>query len=203
MTIPDLRQALSSLSENRSNNNSNNNNEINNNKINNSTNNSTNNNSLSECNKLNFLDIAIYIGIVMIFIKSVNSEYKDIYGKSSEIPEGKYYINGKPDNSDTIEKILSKINILSDTYNNTVKWRRSLIVSIFSSIIISIFSFKKFPSGKEFLLIVLPIFVSFYASFNYYSYHYDKYPSDYIKQNVTNLEKKLHKLTIDNKKKKD
>ncbi len=172
----------------------------------------------SNISMLGVIDILTYALLIFVFYKALKSEYADLYtNPNHDVPSGKYYVQGKLSDKDIpaplmsntppkeknkendsqtrklsyIKKILDKIDILADTHQNTVKWRRCVILSIFSSVLISILVLNKFPTGKEFLLLVLPIFGTFYASFNYYSYHYDRYPSQFTKENTSAIRELL------------
>ncbi len=137
------------------------------------------------------LDLMAYSALVYACYKAVASEHKDMYsnGDSKLIGDGhgKYYYKGKKDDKDTVETLLDKINILADTSKNTVKWRRCLILGTVSALIVSLLTFNRFPTGKQFFMILLPIFGTFYASFNYYEYHYDRYPREYIHENTKQI----------------
>lgn len=111
--------------------------------------------------------------------------------------KGKYYIKGKPENTDTINELLNKIKISSNCEGSTVKWRRCLLLSIIISILIALVIMQKFPSGRDFFLMVFLAFIMLYFSFSYYEYHYNKYPAININKSVNYIRNKLDLKNIE------
>lgn len=145
------------------------------------------------------LDILIYSGISFACYKAITSEHADLY-TSPETKEkgdgyGKYYYSGKGKDTDSIETLLDKLIILSNTGKNTVKWRRCLIYSVLATSFIVALKEENIPRGKDFLLIMLPIFGFFYSSFNFYEHHYDKYCREYTHYNLDQVRMKITDLS--------
>lgn len=105
--------------------------------------------------------------------------------------KGKYYVKGQPKNTDSVNELLNKIKISSSCGSNTVKWRRSLLMSIVICILISLIILEKFPDGKSLFLMVFITFIVIYFSFSYYEYHYEKYPMINIDKSVNYIRNKL------------
>ena len=103
---------------------------------------------------------------------------------------GKYFMKGRYENGDKITDLLDKIIFLSNTDNRVVKWRRCMIISLGLGIIISLFHIKTYDIRIH-LLTVLLIFMGFYLMYSYYKFHFDVYPTGYIKENISIIKKKL------------
>lgn len=141
----------------------------------------------------------IYIIIIVIFIRAVKAEKLDMYcpanvkefcGECGD-GKGKFYIKNKGDENDSVSELLTKISNGASYDFKTVKWRRSIILAIVASILISLVVLQTIPSGHTFFMMVVLIFLVFYGSFSYYKFHYDKFPVHNIKQNVEMIRKKL------------
>lgn len=146
-----------------------------------------------ESNNISWIiNIIIYIGLGLIFLKIFKSEKLDLFCPKEVKQQcdkcgdgfGKYYVDGKSSKKDNIDILLNKINILADTQINTVKWRRCLMLSIISALLIGVIVYGKIFDGNKMVKITLCIFMVYYGSFSYYNYHYDKYQSQYIKENI-------------------
>lgn len=143
------------------------------------------------------IKIVVFILFALIVLWCLRSEKKDMFcpeqhcdSKLCGDGKGKWYQGGMPKTEDTTSDTLDKIVYLSEIESRTVKWRRSLILSlVVMGIIYAIGS--KVPSMKDFFLTLIPVFVVVYGSFSYYQYHYYKFPQEFIKQNVDKLRKKI------------
>lgn len=168
------------------------------------------NNKDNNIDSLGLIDLAIYTGFLLLFFRINNTEKKDLFcpGNVENFckekcgdGKGKYYIEGKSNSKDTIKTLLNKINLLSDTNQNTVKWRRCCMLAIISGFVICLLVLRKIPKGRDFFLMVVSIFLIYYGSFNYYSFHYDKFPSEFIKENTGIIRDLLEKKNDVNSKK--
>lgn len=138
--------------------------------------------------------------------KAINGEKLDLYCPA-EVKKycknlcgdnkGKYYIKGQPKNTDTVNELLNKIKISANCGSNTVKWRRSLLISVVVCILVSLVVLEKFPDGKSLFLMVFIAFIVISSSFSYYEYHYEKYPMINIDKSVNYIRNKLKLENID------
>jgi len=111
--------------------------------------------------------------------------------------KGKYYIKGEPKSSDSVNQLLNKIKLSSNVASNTVKWRRSLLLSVVIVILISLVVLEKFPCGKQLVLMVFLAFIIIYFSFSYYEYHYEKYPVNNIHKSINYIRDQLNLKNLD------
>jgi hypothetical protein len=146
------------------------------------------------------IDIIIYIIVIFLVIKAYKSEALDLFcGKDVKSycknlcgdNKGKYYVDGQGDKDDSIPTLLSKIEINASADDNTVKWRRSLLLAFICTMLIFIVVLTKLPTGTELITTVLIIFIITYFSFSFYQYHYYRYPTFNIHKNVNLLRQKL------------
>lgn len=64
-----------------------------------------------------------------------------------------------------------KLNMLIDCDDKLPKWRRCIIISFISSLLISIAVLRRFLLG-EFITILIINYTCFYMSFSFYQYHF-------------------------------
>lgn len=151
-------------------------------------------------------DICLYSLLCLGTYKAYKAERLDLYCPA-EIKKyckdkcgdnkGKYYEKGQPKNSDNINELLNKIKISTNCEASTVKWRRSLLLAMIISLLISLIILQRFPSGKEMFLMVFITFIIIYFSFSYYEYHYNKYPMININKSVNYIRNKLRLENIE------
>jgi hypothetical protein len=150
---------------------------------------------------MNITTIIVYIIVIFLLIKAYKSEALDIFcppgckeydKKYCGDGKGKYYINGMGNDKDDIPVLLNKIELNANIDENTVKWRRCLVLAIISSILLFLIVFSKLPSGSELMMSILIIFLVFYFSFSFYQWHYTKFPAFNIYKNINILRKKLN-----------
>lgn len=147
------------------------------------------------------IDVIIYIIVIFLIIKAYKSEALDLFcGKGCDSYDkkfcgdnkGKYYVDGQGNKSDSVSTLLSKIEINADTDENTVKWRRSLLLAFICTLLIFIVVLAKLPTGTELITTLLIIYIIVYFSFSFYQYHYYRYPTFNIHKNVNLLRQKLN-----------
>ncbi len=148
---------------------------------------------------MNLSDIVVYVILIIFLVFAIKSEKLDLFCPKDKKKydceacgdgKGKYYIDGKYEEDDDVDKILLKIEWLSEYNEKTVKWRRVYILSFFSVVLYSLLT-GTLSSGKKALLLFLSMFIIFYSSFSYYYFHFEKFPEHYIKNNIYHLRKKL------------
>jgi len=107
---------------------------------------------------------------------------------------------GKPSKKDDTLDNLNKIQWLSGSVNNDVLWRRSIVIAIFSAVLLSFaidYNILLYDPSK-FLLIVFLIFLTSYFSINYYRHHVLWRRNKFINTHVRKIKSKLN-LTQHNK----
>lgn len=142
------------------------------------------------------INIFAYILLALLLTFAISEEKRDLFcpdGCTSwdsnlcKDGNGKYYNDGKITNTDSVTDTLEKIAYLTDTDDRTVKWRRSIIISIIIVIAISIMILNRVPTGSELFLYTGIIFIGIYSSFSFYEFHYYKYPKQYVKDAVQSV----------------
>lgn len=141
---------------------------------------------------LGIINILLLICIALIVYYILQLELKDIFcsnGFKGGIKGdgcGKHLYNGKPESTDTLDQSLNKVLYLADYNKKSVKWRRCLVASFIGAFVIIAILNERIPKVTELLMTMLIIFVTMYAFYNYFQYHYDDIQGEYIKQNVKN-----------------
>ncbi len=143
----------------------------------------------------NIFNIFGYIFFLIILIFFINKESDDLFSnkdrnkKETEFGDGygKYLFSNKFQLNDSSEIIRKKIENLSNFQETLPKWRRSLGISVLITLLISLIFYKKLISFNKFLMYIIICFVVINFSFSFYSYHYDKYAIEYIKENLKHL----------------
>ena len=148
---------------------------------------------------MNISLIIPYIVIIYLLYYAITFERLDLFCPGCSTfdrtkcgdGKGKYYNGGLGKNTDTVSKLLDKIQLSSECDVNTVKWRRSLILSIIGIFLVYIIVLRRIPQGDEFFLSVLLMFIVIYGSFSYYQFHYNRYPTYNINKNLELIRSKL------------
>ena len=141
------------------------------------------------------VNIIFYTLVIFFIAFLVKLEVKDTFCSNGVVGGGvtgdgygKNIYGGIPADNDTLNVSLEKIIFLSKSGQKTVKWRRSLIVSLLCSILIMFILNSRLADKRELLSITLIIFVMVYASYSFFQYHYDDFQARYIQENVQNIE---------------
>ena len=112
---------------------------------------------------------------------------------------------GKPDKNDKIIDHLNKIQWLNNSFKQDVIWRRSIIIGVFTGILIAlcidIDIILNQPS--KLLFIIITIFMVSYFSLNYYNRHFlwrrSKFVNTHIRKIKSNLKLPLYNKIDENK----
>lgn len=96
------------------------------------------------------------------------------------------YVYSAPQDTDTLAQTLRKIGNCLTYERKTVRWRRSLMISIISIILLFLFIYTRFPTPKECLLHVAIVFVVSYFIWQNYVANVSK---NAIKIGQDNIEK--------------
>ncbi len=147
---------------------------------------------------LNIIGYLVLLFIIVYYVMEVES--RDMFcptgSKKFKQPpckdgNGKNHSENRPAPDDSIDTSLNKIANLSRLELQTVRWRRALILSFISAVLISLLVFRKLFSFPKFLLIMLLIFIPFYTSISYFNFHHAKYGNIYIEENIQAIKDKL------------
>lgn len=144
-------------------------------------------------------DVVMYLilALATIFIWWVES--KDIKcptfsssDKECENGGGMSFSYTKPNDTDTCQKLVEKIYKGAGAEQGSIKWRRSLVlsVSIMAVMWILVGSPGTLPDWRVLYLSILIAYVILFGSFNYYSYHVFGKAEQWMKDSIRELETK-------------
>lgn len=150
------------------------------------------------------MDILCYTVVIFLYIRSRRQENLDLFCPKEvknfdrcecDDGKGKYYVENKGRDTDTIRTLIKKCKKLAEIETMTVKWRRSFFIALFSTLVIYFAVLKRLPtSGLEFLQIIAIIFVVVYGFFSFYWFHYYRFPATFLKENLNRILKKTNYL---------
>ena len=138
--------------------------------------------------------IVVYIVIGVILYIAVKAEWSDIYCPSQKYNAeecgegcGMAYIGSDYDPNAGLSETLEKIDNASKADQRTVKWRRSLIISVVVVLCIFIFVLGRLPNGIElFICIVISEFF-IWGSFSFYTFHHTDHAKHNINKNTEHI----------------
>ncbi len=105
------------------------------------------------------------------------------------------YKEGIPENNDTEKQIYQKIKCCITTDLKTIKWRRSFLCALISTITIFLLVHFRVPTFRETMLYILIIYVYYYGSWKNYNEVISKKVVKHGKKNIRNL-KRIRSLTL-------
>lgn len=97
------------------------------------------------------------------------------------------YLQGLPNDSDTIPKIIQKLRYCLSVDQKTIKWRRSLFASVIVTTLIFIVIHWRFPELKELLLYLSIVYFVYYMTWQNYTDTISKTVTDIGEKNLKNL----------------
>jgi ABC-type phosphate/phosphonate transport system permease subunit len=106
--------------------------------------------------------MSIFIVIFIILL----SAYAFIFEKNESSDA---FIKGIPDKKDSINKLYKKLEWCATYETRTVKWRRTLLSTVFIIILLFGFIHNKFPNTREVVLYMVFIFGTIYISGSLYT----------------------------------
>lgn len=113
--------------------------------------------------------LIIYVGLTITLFSSIGLEKNDIYYKKlNKNYLGAVYCEGKVDPDDDLDQILEKIRISARHDVSSVYWRRSITFSILVSFVLLIAVLQRFPTGLEWIIAVLILYLTIYFFLIYY-----------------------------------
>ena len=157
-----------------------------------------------------FINILAYIIIFIciyfvLWLENRDNKCSELWNKNAicNYENGMPWRNSKPLESDNYYQLLKRIKNASNAESNSIKWRRSLILSFIISLLFWILiigcssygftsemcNFIPLPRWEVFLLTLLSSFTVLYYSFNYYSYHIFSIPANHIHESLKILKK--------------
>lgn len=151
--------------------------------------------------KSNLYSVILYIiFFVFVYVFSVK-ECEDLFSNKTKDREescygdgyGRYLYDNRYRKGDTLDDIKIKIYNLSSTNEQLPKWRRSLILSTLIAFVISVVVHKRVLDFSSFFLYAIIAFLIINFSFNFYSFHYDRFSVDYVSEHLEKLNTKKSK----------
>lgn len=119
--------------------------------------------------KTNLTSIIIYAIVILIIYWALTAEYTDqhcatIGNKVCGPGKGRAYYINHPEDGDSHETLVRKLNATAKYDQNAVHWRTNMIVAIISAFIgLSIIQ-KRIPSGRDLGILIIVIFLAGYAA---------------------------------------
>lgn len=124
----------------------------------------------------------IIVVLILLIVFAAYNERKDL-----NRPEGKQaqpdckgmecsYYQSEPSKADRTDVLLQKIEHAAAAEHDAIKWRRSLIVAVVTSLVGQLLMCGGTVDGKNFLIQTLVTFTISYMVQDYYSYHVYDYP---------------------------
>lgn len=136
--------------------------------------------------------IVSLILLTIVLVLAIKFEAKDIYGeKEIKGGNGLMHYKGRGDRGESIDQLLNRIYWVADSDSKNNKWKRAVIVSFVSTIIILLLFFSKVPGNIEVLLLFIIIFVVTIALFGFFRFHSDRFSAYYIRENINRIKEKL------------
>lgn len=130
----------------------------------------------------------------------INEESRDIFtNRNKEHPDadgfgdgfGQFIYWNKYQPGDTLNTLMEKSERLSNRQQYLPTWRRSLILALLLTVLLTIVVHKQMMPFPLFFLYIVIIFCVYYYSFNYYHYHYEKHGSANLDYNLKILARNL------------
>lgn len=136
--------------------------------------------------------LLIYVGLVITLLAALSHEHEDLFNRGisnkhiNKYNNGASYYLGKVSEKDDLETILQKIRISCRHDVSSVYWRRSIAFSIIISFLILIVVLQRFPTGLEWIVAVLILYLAVYFFLVYYQHVVSKPASNQVNE-ATNI----------------
>jgi hypothetical protein len=110
--------------------------------------------------------------------------------------DGMSWSGARPKDNDTVVELLERIKRASNAETHSIKWRRSLILSIALVYIICVLNLfmenqDGLPEWQNVYILVALFFLVLYFTYDYYSYHVYSIPRKHIRDSVHLLKQRL------------
>ena len=145
------------------------------------------------------LNLALIIGIIIavvlivwlhgIIVTSTNGSSDS--GRPVHEGNGDAYYKTRGSEQDSVEMLLNRIEWNTDFNKRYSYWPRVLLATVISVLLISILVYRKMPPISHIVLMIIIIFVVFYATGQYMYTHGDIYRDFYTRDDVNLIRKKL------------
>ena len=136
-----------------------------------------------------FKSLFPYVLIILLTIFFIWWEYTDCnykngpFNSSAEDFGTSIYLKGcKATDKDNIKNIIQKTKKASFSEENMIRWRRSLILAVSSTVLINFFLYKRLMKWTKFCIYVFCISTVSLNMFYFYNYHV----SDKSRKTITN-----------------
>lgn len=106
--------------------------------------------------------------------------------------KGKFYCEGRGKETDRVAHLLDKLEHLSETDSKNVLWRRSYMLAVLMAFLISVMVLGHAPNGSELLILIFVPFTVTYFGLTFYKQHYNKFVSEFSRENIDLIRKKLN-----------
>ena len=130
-------------------------------------------------NNVTVIDVILYILIILLVRYASKMELSDLgcpyVGCDKSLchdGNGTHYQGCDPEPNDTSVELGKKIIKASMIHRKTVYWRRSILITLASLIILWLVLFQRFPNGPELMTGMFILGGIWYFSFNFYNYHH-------------------------------
>ena len=154
-------------------------------------------NFLYQVNYTQWFTVFIYFGLIITLLAALSHEHEDLFNRGvSTKPINKYnngasYYTGKVDHNDDLDTIFRKIRISCRHDVASVYWRRSIAFAIIVSFILLILVLQRFPTGLEWIIAVLILYLSLYFLLNWYQHVVSKPACEQVNDATRILECRL------------
>jgi len=145
-------------------------------------------------NKLAYLVLVIVLVLIIVMASNImfrERKGKGIPGRTPADGNGTATYYGRGSREDSVQELLDRIDWASYGEKRTTRWTNYAILTIIAAFLVCILVMKKIPRPENIVILLVVIFIPFYAGHQLQYVHGDIYNDYYIKRNVELLRKKL------------
>lgn len=118
----------------------------------------------SNCvNWIDWFDVLAYVILLTALYFALYLEYYDLYcphdGQTCRVGQGAAYEAGKPEDTDSVDTLLSKIRISSRYDEASVYWRRTIVFSTLLTLTLLLLLLRRLPKAEELLISFVTIYL--------------------------------------------
>jgi hypothetical protein len=146
-------------------------------------------------NRLAYLIIIIIVIIILVLAsKGISKERKGrgLSDRRHVDGNGTAYYQGRGCLEDSVPELLDRIDWAAYVEKRTTLWFRTVILTVVATALVVVLVMKKLPKPPALVMLIVAIFIPFYAGHQLHYVHGDVYNDYYIKRNVELLRKKLN-----------
>jgi Orf76 (Ac76) len=141
-----------------------------------------------------WLTMLVYFVLILAIILAGIAEIDDLHCPTGDrecgIGKGCAYYHGKAESFHDLDQIISRTRIAVRYDQNSVKWRRCLIISGLIGLILIPLLYGKFGDGREIIIIVLTNYIFIYLMVQFFADNLSKHAAELVDQNLKLLSKK-------------